>query len=291
MRYDILSIYCLLDDFCKTYEEWEKARLIDTGRSRHREGILSLSEMLTIMVCFHLDAFKNFKYYYLYGVCVKNKKCFKELPCYGRFVAWMPRLFVPFMVILHSLCGEETGIYFADATKLSVCHNKRISQNRVFKGMAARGKSSMGWFYGFKLHIVINHKGEVMAVRITKGNVDDRTPLDEMTEALKGSLYADKGYISKELFKTLYARGLKLVAGIKKNMKNILMPMKDKLILRKRSIVETIFEILKHDMNIDHTRHRSHINAFVSIMAAICAYAFRKNKPNIEQNSLKLIRN
>lgn len=263
--------------------------MIDTGRSRHREGMLSLSEMLTIMVCFHLDAFKNFKYYYLYGVCVKNSKCFKELPCYKRFVGLMPRLFVPFMVILHSLSGEETGIYFADATKLTVCHNKRISQNRVFKGLAARGKSSMGWFYGFKLHMVINHKGEVMAVRITKGNVDDRTPVDEMTAKLKGTLYADKGFIGKELFETLYKRGLKLVAGIRKNMKNILMTLTDKLILRKRSIVETIFEILKHDMNIDHTRHRSHINAFVNIMAAICAYAFRKNKPNIPQYSLALI--
>ena len=289
MRYDITRIYCLLDDFCKTYEEWERARLITSGRSRHRVGLLSLSEMLTIMVCFHLGEFKNFKYYYIYGVCTKHVKCFKQLPCYDRFLQLMPRLFVPFMVILHSLSGEKTGIYFADATKLVACHNKRISQNRVFKGMAARGKSSMGWFYGFKLHIVINHKGEIMAVRITRGNVDDRTPLSEMTKALEGSLYADKGYISKKLFKTLYARGLKLVAGIKKNMKNILMPLADKLMLRKRSIVETIFEILKHDMNIDHSRHRSPINAFVSVLAAICAYALRKNKPNIGGNSAILI--
>lgn len=291
MRYDITGIYCLLDDFCKTYEEWEKAKLLGSGRTRHKDGLLSLAEMLTIMVCFHLDGFKNFKYYYLYGVCVKNRRCFKELPCYQRFVALMPRLFVPFTVILHSLYGEETGIYFADSTKLAVCHNKRINQNKVFKGLAERGATSMGWFYGFKLHMVINHKGEIMAIRITRGNVSDITPLGEMTKTLKGSIYADKGYIGQKKFEELYARGLKLVVGIRRNMKNILMPLSDKLMLRKRPIVETIFEILKHDMNIDHTRHRSVTNAFVNIMAALCAYSFRENKPNVTRNSQALIHN
>lgn len=291
MRYDITSLYCLLDDFCKVYQEWERYKLIETDRKRHRKGMLSLAEMLTIMVCFHLDSFKNFKYYYLYGVCMRQRGDFKQLPCYARFVQCMPRLFVPLALLMHWLSGEQTGIYFVDSTKLPICHNKRIRQNRVFEGLAARGKSSMGWFYGFKLHMIINHKGEIMAVRISRGNMDDRTPLDAMTRALKGVLCGDKGYIDQNRFKALYARGLKLITGIRKNMKNILMPITDKLLLRKRSIVETIFEILKHDMNIDHTRHRSPINAFVNILAALAAYSYRKNKPAIGKLELQLIHN
>jgi len=289
MRYDITTIFYCIDEFCKIYEEWERHRLIDTGKKRRRRGKLCLSEMLTIMVCFHLDAFKNFKYYYLYGVCQKNRSDYRELPCYDRFVQLMPRLFVPLMVLLHSCSGQKTGVYFVDSTKLPVCHNKRISQNRVFKGLAARGKSSMGWFYGFKLHMVINHKGEIMAVKITTGNVSDLAPVEELTAKLKGLICGDKGYIDKKRFVKLYKRGLKLIVGIRKNMKNILMPMQDKLLLRKRSIVETVFEILKHDMNIDHTRHRSPANACVNILAALVAYCLRINKPQINKNKLALI--
>jgi hypothetical protein len=291
MKYDITTIYCMLDDFCKTYQEWQRKKLIDTNRTRIREGKLSLSEALTIMACFHSDGFKNFKYYYTYGVSVRDRKCFRELPCYERFVQLMPSLFIPLSVILHFISGEESGVYFIDSTKLPVCHNKRISQNRVFKGMAKIGKSSMGWFYGFKLHIIVNHKGQIMAVKITKGNVDDRTNLESMSQGLYGSLVGDKGYISRQKFEALYNRGLKLIVGIKRNMKNILMPYMDKVMLRKRSIIETIFEILKHDMNIDHTRHRSPVNAFVNIMSAICSYALRKNKPQISMRTLQLIHN
>jgi hemin uptake protein HemP len=107
------------------------------------------------------------------------------------------------MVLLHSLSGEPTGVYFADSTKLAVCPNRRIHRHKVFEGLAARGKTSMGWFYGLKLHFVINHKGQIVALKITRGNRADSTVLDEMTKHLAGKLYADKGYIGQELFKTL----------------------------------------------------------------------------------------
>src|SRR3990167_9048924 len=123
---------------------------------------------------------------------------------------------------------------------LPMCHNKRISRNRVFKGLAARGKTTMGWFYGLKLHLVINHKGSIVAVKITPGNVDERSVLDEMTRNLKGTLFADKGFISQDIFKKLFQRGLKLITGIRKNMKNYLMPLIEKILLRKRFLIETI---------------------------------------------------
>jgi len=115
----------------------------------------------------------------------------------------MPRLFTPFCVLMHSLSGEKTGIYVADSTKLAFCANQCIYRNRTFEGLATRGHSTMGWFFGFKLHVVMNHKGELTAIKITPGNVDDRAPLEEMVEGLKGKLLADKGYISKKLFERL----------------------------------------------------------------------------------------
>ena len=111
------------------------------------------------------------------------------------------------MVLLHSVSGEETGVYFADSTRLAVCHNRRIHRHRVFDGLAARGKTSMGWFYGLKRHFVINHTGQIVALKITPGNTADSTVLDEMTRHLAGKLYADKGYIGHELFNALWRRG------------------------------------------------------------------------------------
>ncbi len=182
------ALYCCIDDFAKIYADWENHHLIPTGRQRNRQGKLNLSESLFIMVLFHLSPFKTFKDFWIYGVEQKYRNCFGDLPSYGRFVACKPRLFMPLCMLLQSLGGQETGIYIVDSTKLAVCHTRRISRNRVFKGVAARGRSSMGWFYGFKLHLVMNNLGEIMAVKITPGNVDDRAPLAEMARGLQGKI-------------------------------------------------------------------------------------------------------
>lgn len=289
MNYNITALFFCLDEFCKSYEEWEKYRLIDTGKKRYRSCEMALSEMLTIMVLFHLSPCKNFKYFYSFHISHFHKQDFPKLLSYSRFLQLMPRLFTPLCVLLQSLFGEETGIYIADATSLPMCHNKRINRNRVFKGLAARGKTTMGWFYGLKLHLVINHKGSIVAVKITPGNVDERTVLDEMTRHLKGILFADKGYISQHLFKALYERGLKLITGIKRNMKNYLMPLIEKLMLRKRFLIETLFGILKIHMNLSHTRHRSPTNACVNILSCLTAYQLTENKPTMKFYSLALI--
>lgn len=275
------ALFCCLDDFCKLYEEWERHHLIPTDRKRRRPGILCLSEMLFIMVLFHVSGFNCFKLFYLYGVGQHYRTLFGGIPSYGRFVALMPRMFIPFCLLLHHLSGEKTGIYIADSTHLPVCHNRRISRNKVFQGLAKRGRSSMGWFYGFKLHLVANHKGEIIALRITPGNTDDRAMLDAMTAGLKGKILADKGYISAEIFRTLWKRGLHLITGIRKNMKNYLMPMIDKLLLRKRFLIETIFDALKSQLGLVHTRHRSPANAMVHILSCIAAYQLKQNKPKM----------
>lgn len=278
------ALFTCLDDFCLVYEEWERHHLIPDPRKRKRAGKLTLSEMLFIMVFFHLGGFRCFKFFYLYGVCHHYRSLFGDLPSYGRFVSLQSRLFMPLCMLLHHLSGERTGIYIADSSHLGVCHNRRINRNKTFEGLAARGRSTMGWFYGFKLHVIINDKGEIMALKITPGNVDDRAVLDAMSKELKGKLFADKGYISKKLFASLWKRGLHLITGIRKNMKNYLMPMVDKLILRRRFVVETVFDTLKSQLGLVHTRHRSPTNAMVHILSCIAAYQIAPGKPKMAKH-------
>lgn len=284
MNIDITRLFVCIDDFCKLYEMSIKSKALPSSKTRNRDHFLSLSEMLLIEVMFHLSDYKCFKHYYLYFISIMHKSKFSKLPSYQRFVAIKKHLFLPLTILLHTLYGEETGIYFADSTSISVCHNKRIKRNKVFKNMAERGKTTMGWFYGFKIHMIINNKGEIMSIKITPGNTDDRAALKDIIKDLKGKCYADKGYVGKDIFKTLWEKGLHLITGIRKNMKNKLMPQIDKILLRKRFLIETVFGQIKTATNIDHTRHRSPINAFVNLIAALVAYSYKKNKPKIKTN-------
>ena len=182
--------------------------------------------------------------------------------------------------------AKRTGIGYIDSTPIPVCHNKRIYRHAVFKGLAERGQSTMGWFFGFKLHLVINQKGELLNALLTPGNVDDRKPVRKMTAQLTGLLFGDKGYVDKNLFNDLYQGGLKLVTGIKKNMQNKLMHSQEKILLRKRSIIETVNGVLKEDFQISHTRHRSFFNGFIHIFSTLVAYAMKSKKPSIKFNHL-----
>ena len=277
MRDSTIALFCCLDDFAQLFEEWERYHLIPSSRQRRRGGKLSLAEMLFIMVLFHVSAYKDFKHFWLYGLRRQYRDCFGELPSYSRFVRLKPRLLLPFYLLLH-FRGQKTGIYFADSTKLAVCHNARINRNRVFQGLAKRGRSTMGWFFGFKLHLLINHKGQIVAFRITDGSSDDRKPLEALTTALEGKVFADKGYLSKSLLERLWQRGLHLVTGIRRNMKNYLMPLLDKVLLRKRFIIETLFDKLKSTMGLEHTRHRSPFNALVHILSCLAATTLAQPK-------------
>jgi len=203
------------------------------------------------------------------------------MPCYERFVSLMPRVLPILIVLLYSLLSQSQGIAYIDSTSLAVCHPKRISRNKVFRGLAVLGKTTKGWFFGLKLHIIVNEKGSLMRIKLTPGNVDDRQVVDQMTRGITGLLFADKGYICKKLFLRLYKKGLKLVTGIKKNMKNYLMNWNEKILLRKRSLVETVFDYLKNKLQIEHTRHRSPMNAFIHILSTLISYQLKPNKPSI----------
>jgi len=262
MKKDITTIYYLIDNFCKIYREWEHHHLLPSSKQRNREGNLSLAELMTVVVYFYLSPCKDFKNYYLYYLALKYKNYF-SLPCYSRIIQLWPRLVLPLALLMQMFRGSETGIYFIDSTKLSICHAKRTSSNKVFGKIAKVGMSSYGWYMGFKLHLVINNKGEIMAIKITKANASDISALDEVTKGLLGKLFGDKGYISKEWWSKLYARGLRLFTGIRKDMKNYLLEIEDKMLLRKRSLVEAVFNVLKNSMQLEHTRSRSPINYLV----------------------------
>jgi len=282
MKKDITELYSFTDDFCQIYTAYEEKQLLPSEKGRNRKGKMSLSEIMTIMIMYHTSHAKNFKYFYKTCIEYIHKDEFPNALSYNRFVELMPRLFVPLNMLLHLLFGEETGTYFIDATAIKVCHNKRRYRNKTFAGLAKQGKSSMGFFYGFKLHLIINEKGEFIALKMTKGNIDDRVPVLGLTKGLTGFMYADKGYIKQNLFINLYERGLKMIHGIKKNMSNKLMNLKEKMMLRKRNIIETVFDYLKNKMNLEHTRHRSPINAFVHILSTFISYCLKKTKPSIK---------
>lgn len=179
------------------------------------------------------------------------------------------------------LKGKCTGISIADATPIAVCDNRRIYRHKVFEGMAQRGKSSMGWFYGFKLHAAINHQGELLAIKFTPGNVDDRKPLPDLCKSLFGKLYADKGYIATWLTEALHNKGVELITKLRKNMKPVVHSPFDKALLRQRSLIETVFDELKNLCQIEHTRHRSPNNFIVNLMAGIVAYCLFPHKPSL----------
>ena len=276
-----LALFCCLDAFAKLVADRERHHLIPSHRQRRRTGKLSLGEMLSIMVLFLISADKDVKHFWFYGLSQKDRDCFGNLPSHSRFVSLKPRLLLPFYLLLHYFRGERTGIYFADSTKLAVCHNARISRNRVFQEMARRGRSTMGWFFGFNLHLPINHKGQIMAFRITDGSRDDRKPLEVMSAALQGKIFADQGYLSQALLEHLWQRDLHLVTSIRRNMKNYLLPLLDKVLLRKRFIIETLFDKLKSSMGLQHTRHQSPINALVHILSCLAAYTLTQPKVKI----------
>lgn len=211
-------------------------------------------------------------------ISVYHRKDFPNLVSYNRFVELIPHSIMPLTMILLGLSGLKTGKYYVDSTKLPVCHNLRISRNKVFKDCAKRSKTSTGWFFGFKLHLIINDQGELMSFALTSGNVDDRTPVQEMMQKLQGWLFGDRGYISSKLFEQLHAMGIELITRVKKNMKEkFIDPIKQQF-LNQRGIIETIIGQLKNMLHIDHTRHRSVINMQVNVLSGLLAYIFKPKK-------------
>jgi hypothetical protein len=279
---DLTTLFYLIDNFCLEFEpQWQK-QLVESGDAKRTKPCsLSLSEILTILVHFHQSNHRTFKHYYLGYVSTQLAGDFPRLVSYNRFVELMPSVTVPLCVLLTTLLADPGIANYIDSTKLPVCHNRRIRRHKVFKGLAQRGKSSMGWFFGLKLHLIVNDQGEVVSFMLTPGNAaDNNIPIvTKLASRMLGKLFGDKGYISQDLFKALWKQGVHLVTGIRRNMKNRLMPLMDKIMLRGRSIIETINDQLKNQEQIEHTRHRSPKNFLVNLLGGLIAYQLQPKKP------------
>jgi hypothetical protein len=284
----ITQIFVSIDDFyLKFNKEMEKHQLADINKKRNRAFTMSPSEVMTIIVLFHLSNFKDMKHFYLIYVKDHLKAEFPRTVSYNRFVELMQSVIFPLAIYLKTQqMGHCTGISFVDSTPLRVCHNRRIHSHKVFSGIAQRGHCSIGWFFGFKLHLIINEKGDLLNFVITLGNVDDREPLlaGKMLKNIWGKLFGDKGYLSKQLFETLFVSGIHLITKIRNNMKNTLMNVNDKILLRKRALVESVQDELKNICQIEHSRHRSFVNFLTNLLAGLTAYTFLPKKPAIKCN-------
>ncbi len=279
---DIVALFCDLDDFYQVFAPvWQKRLLPAPGRHRRRAVRLSVSEIMTLVVAFQTSSYRTFKHFYLAEVCCHWRAEFPDLVSYQRLIECLPAVLVPLAAYLRTRLASTHGLAFIDSLPLPVCHNRRIHSHRVFAGIAQRACSSMDWFYGMKLHFIINERGELLAFRLTPGNVDDRTPVPDLATALWGKLFGDRGYISQELFERLQQTGVQLITRLKRKMKNKLMPLLDKVLLRKRALIESVGEQLKHVCHIAHTRHRSIHNASVHLLAALVAYTWYEHKPSL----------
>ncbi|HCF26216.1 MAG TPA: IS982 family transposase [Cyanobacteria bacterium UBA11049] len=277
------DLFWHVDDFCQRFQpQWERQLLNNGLKRRKRARGLCLSEIMTILISFHQSSYRNFEAYYCKQVQPYWHSAFPGLTSYNRFVELIPETLIPLCAYLRSCFGRCSGISFMDSTSLKVCHNRRIGQHKVFKDLAARGKTSVDWFYGFKLHVVVNDRGELLNFVLTPGNQDDRTPVPKLLQQLFGKVFADKGYVSQKLAKALLeCSGVQLITRLRRNMKNRLMPLGDRLLLRKRAIIESVFDQLKNISQIEHSRHRSPVNCLVNIICGLIAYCHQPKKPSI----------
>jgi len=298
MDTNLVEIFYIIDEFCKEIYKTMGGHLLSketSKKARKRAFTMSDSEVITIMIMFHQSRFRDLKAFYTSYIQNHCKNDFPHTVSYNRFVELQQRVLLPMTIFLQLCClGKCTGISFIDSTPIRVCHIKREKANKVFKGLATKGKSTMGWFFGFKLHLVVNDKGEIIRFVITRANVDDREPLknSRFHEKLFGKLFADRGYISKDLFEKLFVDNIHLITRIRKNMKNSLMHLYDKIVLRKRAIIETINDLLKNGCQIEHTRHRCLTNFVGNLVAGLIAYNIAPKKPalNIEIIDMDAIR-
>lgn len=286
----VAEIFVKVDDFCNHFENEFKKHTLPCPpdiKKRNRKTTLTDSEVLTILIAFHGGQFRNFKHFYVHYVCCHLRDCFPDVVSYNRFIELSHRCAVPFMLFLHHCCrGECTGISFIDSTVLRVCHNKRIKRNKVFKGLAKVGKSTIGWFFGFKLHLIINDKGEILSFYLSQGNTSDNNAkiITKMTKEIFGKVFGDKGYINKALADLLFDDGIQLITAVRRNMKQKALSNEEKLLLRKRSVIETVNDELKNICQVEHTRHRSIAGFILNIMSTIAAYSFFPKKPSIKKD-------
>lgn len=284
----LIVIFCEIDDFCKELDQYSKHRLLSGPHKGERgpDGGLAISEIMTILVMFQMAKFRNFKTFYEGFLKMYWRHYFPYMPSYARFIVLMKRAIFPMTLFTHLKGGRKSGIYYIDSSCLPVCHLKRSKRHKTFDGVAQYGHTSVSWFFGLKLHLVMNNDGELIAFKITQGNRNDSKQAKSLLKSLQGLAFGDKGYICKKLFDELLSQGLKLITRYRKNMKHKLdLSGYEKQLLNQRTLIETLIDHLKHYYHVWHTRHRSVINAMTHLVSALAAYALEP----LKLSAIKLI--
>ena len=283
----LIEIFLDCDDFCKNFEPVFQRAQIHRGRTGHNKPKLHASEIMTILIFYHFSGMKCFKYYYNRIVCDAMLSYFPNVVSYNRFVELIPRHMLHLCVFLNTVrIAKQTGIAYIDSKKLPICHNRRIYSNKVFKGLATRGHCSVGWFYGFKLFLVINHLGQVLRCFITPANIadNDQKIMHKLLNGFIGKIFGDKGFISSKILEEYIYKRLQIITKLRKNMKNKLINIHDYFLLTKRGVIESVFDIMSAICDIDHSRHRSPVNAFTHLFSGVIAYTYLDKLPSIFRN-------
>lgn len=277
----LTEIFIFCDDFQQVFQPYCQKKLI--GQSS--EGKMSKSELMSIYIFYHHSGIRCFKWYYEFAILRHLGSYFPSAFSYSRFIQRLPSIQLDLFAFLCLFClAAPCQANFIDSKKLSVCHNKRIHQHKTFKDIAARGKTSVGWFYGFKLHLIINQYAQIIRFKITSGNVADNNHklLEQLFNDLKGFFYGDKGYLTK-LKEQFAEKGLTLITKTRSNMKKERISAEQSHYLKKRGLIETVFDLLTTVCDLEHTRHRSPINFISNCYAALIAYSFIDKKPAINK--------
>lgn len=277
------ELFCVIDDFFLKFEATYWKFLKQSRYSlRIRTAQLMLSEICFIAIWYKCSHFNNFKAFFLW---LKEDKShlFKNLPCYQRII----HLINMHQLALHALHvalmkGQDKQYLWIDSTSLPVCKNQRIQRHKSLAKIATRGKSSMGWFYGCKLHIAMNQFGEIACSALSNGHIANIKMVEQLVEGSKAKIYADRGYISQDLKSRLKDKDIDLITYHRKNMQAIQLSVPDEYHLRQRNKIETLFSLLKGQYNLVTSKARS-IHGFISgIYASLCAYQLiHRNKPII----------
>jgi len=283
----LTTIFYYTDEFCKFFLQEANKHLILSEPTKPFQSTMQLSEVMTIMIYWHHSGYKNLKAFYTKHLLVHLRGEFPNAVSYSRFIELISYAALPLFVFAKCTTSQCTGKSFIDSTKLSVCDNRRIQSHKVFKEMASRGKTSMGWFFGFKLHLITDECGNIVDFTLTTGSIHDgnKTVVDSIIKKIKGFLVGDKGYIG--LFEHLYDKGIKLLHRLRANMKNKLITLEEKSLLQQRgSVIETTIGILKDHLSLEHSRHRSPINFLCHVCSCLISYAFFKAQKKLNSKGI-----
>jgi len=276
----LTRLFVFIDDFVKAFNSYtetdpENKLLVPFFKQEVQNNCrLHLSEILTIIVYFHSSGFKTFKHYYKFLERYHMKE-FPHLISYNRFVEIKHNYTLELFILSQTISAQCDGLSYIDSTHLPVCHIKREYTHKIFEGVAAKSKSTMGWYFGFKLHVISNQYGHPISYELTRSTVDDRQVPDSLFDKIFGELYGDKGYLGKPFMDRMSEKSIKIITALKKNMKPKMMTQKQSNSLSKRSIIESIFNCLKNHLNMQHTRHKNPKNYLVNLIGAITAYCFK----------------